>query len=281
MAISGGEEETKVFHTPNIGDIYQQLNGYMVPEFYSQFAVTGKTPGSFCLQIPQDFWGSDTMKIYQEQAYFSDRHAAYAEGYTLEARLQKYGDTFPKVTQLLRSGGKYADLGGGPGYYAFGVMNQLQMEQRILPEEVNSRIFVHDPSTIEDEQVMAAGINRTVGVLNALPYKTGDISMATCHHVLEHVHARAIGGSLNEIHRVLEHEGIFYGIIPTIDSLRVLGNKEVRDQILLDKTHITLATRRWWEEQFEDADGFIPRPDLVKKFDAKEYGWVFCYQVDK
>ncbi len=268
------------FHAQR-GNKYIKYNEVYIPWEFKKYIRDATDNQTFVIALPTGRQANNIQDIYNDPDYFSDKHGAYAEGYTLEARLKKYGDTFRKVTSLLpKDFSMYTDLGGGLGYYAYGIAQQLLTENKIDKNKIPQKIVVVDISQLFADEAKRLGIRKITSTLSDIPIESESVSVATCHHVLEHIPYEEMEKCLQEIYRILEPGGIFYGIIPTVDSPRTQNNRKVRDQIFLDETHLTLGTRSWWQNMFAKHH-FIPRPDLEAWFDAKNYGWVFCYEKPK
>lgn len=266
------------FH--QINSEYVDYRWCFLPKNFLDYLSFWNNSDSFAVLLPEDFYWNDISEVYQNPEYFSDSHCAYSEWYSLESRLEKYWDTFPKLSKYLIPDSflSYVDMWWWLGYYAYWVMKQLIKDWKLNSKEINKKIIVLDPSKLTDPLIIDSKINRFICTLDNIPLQTSSVSVATSHHVLEHILPRNIWKSISEISRVMCKWWLFYAIIPTIDSPRVLENEVVRDQILLDKTHLILWNRKWWRGQFERFWNFKVREDLEKIFDEKNYWWVFCYE---
>ncbi len=166
---------------------------------------------------------------------------------------------------------RYADLGSGPGFYAAAIKEQLP----------KVKVYAVDSCKYIAKEAKRFRVKRVQSFLQKIKLKTDLLDIATSHHTLEHIEADEIGMALKEIRRIIKNNGLFYAIIPTIDSPRVVNNQEVQRQIIDDETHRTLATRAWWETQFIQVGGFKQNKKLERVFDRKKYGWVFVYNINK
>lgn len=214
-----------------------------------------------------------TEEYYNTDEYFSENHDAYQEGYTFESRKEKYKGDITNVTKYIVENkvSRYADLGSGPGFYAAAIKEQLP----------KVKVYAVDPCKYIAKEAKRFRVKRVQSFLQEIKLKKDLLDIATSHHTLEHIEADEIGTALVEIKRIIKNKGLFYAIIPTIDSPRVVNNQEVQRQIIDDETYRTLATRKWWEEQFEKVGGFKKNKELEKHFDRKGYGWVFVYNIEK
>jgi SAM-dependent methyltransferase len=268
-----------VFHAVPLAEPPHIIGNIRIPPQFAPFVTPRSDTGSFAITLPTGFWGNLT-NVYSDPRYYSDKHGAYSEGYTLKTRVEKYQDAINTTVNIMRDfPGKYIDFGGGPGYFAYGVAQEAIKKGLMTQEQVSKNIFVADISNIEDGQVKTFGIQRIQSSIAQLPqeYRQGQFMTASCLHTMEHVQNDQILPSIEAMYSALGSGGVLYLIIPTIDGrIQNPENNNLYDQIMLDKTHITLGTRKWWQEQFTKV-GFSENPELEKSYDRKNYGWVFCF----
>ncbi len=246
-----------------------------VPGFFLDFVTYGPTAGSIAIQLPVNYYSM--QDVYHDVNYFSASHGAYKDGYTIETRVKKYKQAIENVLRDMDLRYGYSDLGGGLGYFTYGIAVTAVGTGLISRGEIAKYLHSIDPTEIPvNEEIRSSGINMEKGHLHSLPYKDGSMSALTCFHVLEHIDKDLLTESLNEIRRVMRDGAIVYLIIPTLDG-RAQDNKEVFNQVLLDTTHITFGTRIWWQEQLSKT-GLAERADLENRFDQLNYGWVFVYE---
>lgn len=258
-----------------------QIHGLKIPGPFAEHVVTPdpEHPSSTVITLPDDFWGERAGDIYQDPRYFSGEHGAYSEGYDLETRVDKYRDAIGNtVDYWAEQPGSYIDFGGGPGYFAWGVAQEAIDRELITPDQVQDNVVVADVSTITDPEVEKLGIRRVQTTISELPdeLRQGQFSTASCLHTMEHIPHDRIEPSIKAMHEALKNDGLLYLIIPTLDG-RVQDNPEIFNQILYDRTHVTLGTRDWWREQFKKI-GFSEDQEAVDTYDTKGYGWVFCFR---
>ncbi len=190
--------------------------------------------------------------------YYSDKHVAYVDGYTLETRRVKYLDVIDNIREYLNQ--PLLDIGCGPGYLvhllrenafqAYGC-DFSNAALQLVPE--TSKWYIQRADVRE------------------LPYKASQFASSTAFHVLEHLEENDVEKAIRELFRVTRER--FYGFVPTIDGI-AQKDAVIRNQILNDPTHLTMRKRNWWLEKFEK-EGWKENKQLEEKFDKKRYGWVF------
>ena len=192
--------------------------------------------------------------------YYSSDNLAYEEGYDLETRRRKYADVIENIKSYCPS--PILDLGCGPGF----LVHLLRQE--------GIKAFGCDisPIALQLARPKTAPFLRLAN-LNSLPYSNDEFNSSLCFHTLEHLNSIQIEKALDEITRITQQR--FYGIIPTYDGI-IQRNARLRRQILEDPTHVSIMNRAWWLKQFESR-GWAENSNLVKKFDRKNYRWVFVF----
>lgn len=265
------------FHSQPKGRVRLEKSGLYVPEGMEKFVLETEDLKATAVQIPSV--NNLVKDIYDDPKYFSSAHGAYIEGYTLDNRLEKYKDAVENVVEYMDITNGYIDLGGGLGYFAFGVALCAIDKGKIERSEVKNLIATLDLTSIPtDKRIKEMGITSYRSKLIDMPFGNDTFSAITCFHVMGHIEAQELNKSITEITRITKRRGIIYLIIPTLDG-RVQDNSEIFDQIFYDTTHITFGTRLWWIKKFEETR-LTYRADLVEKFDTKNYGWVFVFQKD-
>jgi len=248
-----------------------KFNKIYIPSSYIPYLQIYDEDSNYSFSLTGELFNND--EYFNTKEYFSQDHDAYKDGYTYESRKKKYFEDIQNVVRYIKENSvkRYADLGSGPGYYAAAIKEQLP----------KIKVYAVDPCKHFVKEVNKFKVRRVRCFLQQIALKTDLLDIATSHHTLEHIEADEIGIALEDIKRIIKNKGLFYAIIPTIDSPRVVNNQEVQRQIIDDETHRTLATRKWWEEQFEKVGGFKKNKELEKHFDRKGYGWVFVYNIYK
>lgn len=92
--------------------------------------------------------------------------------------------------------------------------------------------------------------NRSSGARNSvfladarkLPFKSNSTDLLVGMDILEHLDSQGIRAALSEGCRILKPNGIFFTLID-------VGDHGEEDK---DKSHITIQTPQWWEDQFRD-----------------------------
>jgi ubiquinone/menaquinone biosynthesis C-methylase UbiE len=264
-----------IYHSRNIEEQFILASGVSVPKSYVKYLKTNARDSSlYSIELPLNFHG--VGDYYNNQAYFSSEHGAYSEGYTYASRKEKYKNDISQLVKIIKQYNYkvHADYGSGMGYYPAAVREAASE----LGMEIES--YAIDPSNIEAVEAKEIGVKRVKSSLQKISVEDSLFDIGTCHHTLEHLQVSDIQNALSEIARTLKNQAIFYAIIPTLDGKR-MENSEVASMIINDNTHVTFGTRSFWREIFRNNGKFILREDLEKLFDAKNYGWVFCYEIRK
>jgi len=235
---------------------------------------------SIAVALQPNFWGADPRTTYNNPMYYSGSNPAYREGYDPAIRLEKYRETMRRLAQLIGvrrelTRGTVVDCGGGLGYFSMGLFQELVKRGLVNSGDV-SRFRNLDISSQQDDVVATMGVGKDTNDLSDMPYPDESVSLATSFHVFEHLPLTEVKRVIPELWRVLARRGLCYFTIPTLDG-RIQEDPTLRKQILLDPTHLTHGTRRWWEAQFKN-QGFGINTNLQHYFDHRQYGWVFILE---
>jgi ubiquinone/menaquinone biosynthesis C-methylase UbiE len=246
--------------------------GIKIPSKFEKYLIKGSSPKSLAIQLP-----NKSSKNFNDPSYYSSQHIAYKDGYTLEKRIEKYSTAISNTLKYMNILDGYVDLGGGLGYFAYGLAKEAIKNGVIKKKDVPTLFYSYDQTNIQtDPKITGLGITMTQGSLDKIPYPDNFFSAATCFHVMEHIYPELLDRSISEMYRVMRKHSLLYLIIPTLEG-RIQKDEETYEQIVFDKTHITIGTRSWWKERFSKAN-FVNMPDLENKFDQKNYGWVFVFK---
>lgn len=124
------------------------------------------------------------------------------------------------------------------GFYCVGVDISLQGAKQKFPELVTKEIIQQSE-------------------LSKLPFPDKSFDVVFCSEVLEHIPADEISDTIAELCRVAKKH-----VFCTI-SLRPSSNN--------NKYHITLRSRKWWEDHFQQ-QSMTRRSDLINPLQVKEEG---------
>jgi SAM-dependent methyltransferase len=126
-----------------------------------------------------------------------------------------FSDSLPRLRYLAHQAKTLVKC-SGPITLNIGVGNGW-LEDQLIHE--GWRIRSLDPNRSSLKRLKTKSVIANVGLIEALPYKSGIFDVVFCSEVLEHLSERQLDEGVKEVFRVLKPGGYFLGTVPHKENL--------------------------------------------------------------